>query len=319
MHCTHENRQGIIDAYLHNQLSENEREKFEEHYFECQSCFSELQFTKTLADLIRAEGKGLLAAKPGLIDLILQWLKKRADSKTGRDNSTNYIDRYIPGFAKPVFISAFAVLVFFIGLSVYKQLNESPFDVYIYAERVPYVYHASSSRGISDRGQNPLEIQIQQEFIKAMVEYNDLCYENARFILDDLQPSVADIQASLNDADDPGKEKFTMILKVINDYYFYRGLVQLALARGGQSEKTRNLQDESLAKAVLYLQAANKIEPAPGEKDASRENFFLGLGYALQGDNSKSRNILQRIKPGQEFFEESRQLMNKLGGEIIQS
>ena len=60
MHCTLENRQGMIDAYLREQLSETERDNFEEHYFDCQDCFNELRFSSEMAQLIRVEGKALL-------------------------------------------------------------------------------------------------------------------------------------------------------------------------------------------------------------------------------------------------------------------
>jgi tetratricopeptide (TPR) repeat protein len=43
MECKQVEEQGILERYLTNQLTDLERDEFEQHYFQCDSCFSKLQ------------------------------------------------------------------------------------------------------------------------------------------------------------------------------------------------------------------------------------------------------------------------------------
>ncbi|MDZ7391613.1 MAG: zf-HC2 domain-containing protein [candidate division KSB1 bacterium] len=61
MKCEIENRDQLIDYYLAGELSPAEREKFEEHCFNCDVCFQELRFRGLCVALIRKEGAGLFA------------------------------------------------------------------------------------------------------------------------------------------------------------------------------------------------------------------------------------------------------------------
>lgn len=51
--CSYEN---LIDDYLLNRLSETEREKFEEHYFNCSSCFEKMAERDELISVIKNKG-----------------------------------------------------------------------------------------------------------------------------------------------------------------------------------------------------------------------------------------------------------------------
>ena len=57
MKCELKNRTKIIDNYVHGKLSEEEREAFDEHCFNCERCSRELMFYEETVDLIRKEGE----------------------------------------------------------------------------------------------------------------------------------------------------------------------------------------------------------------------------------------------------------------------
>ncbi len=46
----------LIDEYLFNRLSNTEKQKFEEHYFNCLSCFEKMQEQEELTEVIRSQG-----------------------------------------------------------------------------------------------------------------------------------------------------------------------------------------------------------------------------------------------------------------------
>ena len=46
----------LIDNYLFNRLSEEERQEFEEHYFDCPACFARLEERETLISAVKYKG-----------------------------------------------------------------------------------------------------------------------------------------------------------------------------------------------------------------------------------------------------------------------
>lgn len=48
MDCKQVTKQDVLERYLLDQLTEPERDQFEQHYFECESCFSQLQTALTV-------------------------------------------------------------------------------------------------------------------------------------------------------------------------------------------------------------------------------------------------------------------------------
>lgn len=58
--------QDIIERYVRDQLSTQEREAFEEHYFSCDQCFEKVRLTERFVAGVRdAGGRGLLAEEAG--------------------------------------------------------------------------------------------------------------------------------------------------------------------------------------------------------------------------------------------------------------
>jgi len=54
--------QEIVERYVRNQLAEEERKAFEEHFFACDDCFEKLQATdRFVAGMRDAARRGLLA------------------------------------------------------------------------------------------------------------------------------------------------------------------------------------------------------------------------------------------------------------------
>lgn len=48
--------EGLIDDYLFNRLNKTEKQKFEEHYFNCLSCFEKMEERDELTEVIRSQG-----------------------------------------------------------------------------------------------------------------------------------------------------------------------------------------------------------------------------------------------------------------------
>ncbi|RMG24188.1 MAG: hypothetical protein D6732_24020 [Methanobacteriota archaeon] len=57
MNCDLKGRSELIARYLNGELSEGEKQTFEEHYFHCAECFSELRMATSAVRLIEKEGR----------------------------------------------------------------------------------------------------------------------------------------------------------------------------------------------------------------------------------------------------------------------
>ena len=55
MSCQRVSTDGVVERYLLGDLSEAEREAFEEHYFECDECFAELEALGAIRDHLEEE------------------------------------------------------------------------------------------------------------------------------------------------------------------------------------------------------------------------------------------------------------------------
>lgn len=59
--CTSES---IIDDYLLNRLEEDEKQRYEEHYFNCSSCFQEIEARAELISAVKAKGIEIFSEAP---------------------------------------------------------------------------------------------------------------------------------------------------------------------------------------------------------------------------------------------------------------
>jgi hypothetical protein len=74
----------LIDDYLFNRLSEDQKTEFEEHYFNCPECFKELQEKDLIISTIKAKGKEIfkeieapVKEKKSFLESVLSFLSPR--------------------------------------------------------------------------------------------------------------------------------------------------------------------------------------------------------------------------------------------------
>lgn len=76
MKCKLQNRHKLIADYLSGELSENEAKAFEEHYFQCETCFQELRVAEEAVYLVEKEGPAILrAGQPGWRESVRRFIR----------------------------------------------------------------------------------------------------------------------------------------------------------------------------------------------------------------------------------------------------
>lgn len=112
MKCKIPKRGTVIDNYLDGKLSNDETEKFEEHFFNCDICFKEVKFKEELRSLIKDEGEVLFK----------EFLHKTPASQKNK----NIIDKLFEILSpKPVWIPALSLILIVITIA-----GRTPFMVW---------------------------------------------------------------------------------------------------------------------------------------------------------------------------------------------
>ena len=109
MNCKFKDREAFIEKYLAKKLAESEQNLFEEHFFSCEECFSELEATKQMMEMVKQEGEVLFP----------EYNKKREGEIRAKFKISDLINKIFPPkwYLLPSSGYAFiAATVLFVGL-----------------------------------------------------------------------------------------------------------------------------------------------------------------------------------------------------------
>jgi tetratricopeptide (TPR) repeat protein len=146
--------QNLIDAYLQETIEETQREKFEEHFFQCRECFLGLKINETLQN---KEVRIPAEEKPRLFVLKL---------------------------FKPMLVMSSLFLVILLSTLLVQQNRQSRRLSEISALEIP-LYHQSETRGFPESGP-----ALEAEFSRAMQFVQERKFREALDLLE--RPSFAD-------------------------------------------------------------------------------------------------------------------------------
>ena len=141
MNCKFKYREAFIEKYLAKKLTESEQILFEEHFFSCEECFSELETTKQLMEMVKEEGEVLFP----------EYVKKPIHEKGTKLKISDLINKAFPPkwYFRPspgyAFIAAaiIIVVIYFLNPSVDSK-NDIPMAElyaanYIVSENLEYL------------------------------------------------------------------------------------------------------------------------------------------------------------------------------------
>jgi len=73
MNCREAEERDVRERYLLGQLDESEREEFEKHFFECDSCFSQLQISLAIQERLRSQPQPRALARGAFLRRTWPW------------------------------------------------------------------------------------------------------------------------------------------------------------------------------------------------------------------------------------------------------
>jgi len=126
MECKIKNRHKLISDYLMGELPDDDAKNFEEHYFQCETCFKELKIAEDAINLIEREGSAIF--EPDAHQPLAETEGKSSENK----DSKNIIHKLIfPDLSTPfrwgisfTFIAVLAIILFFLSQNKQGTINE---------------------------------------------------------------------------------------------------------------------------------------------------------------------------------------------------
>lgn len=101
--------EAMIDDYLLKRLSEDEKDKFEEHYFNCSSCFEKLVERDELISIIKSKGNEIFKD---------EYVSMAAKGETWREKATSFLTPR--QWAAAAVSAAFVLIIVFAVLPLLK-------------------------------------------------------------------------------------------------------------------------------------------------------------------------------------------------------
>ncbi len=295
--CLLSHRDEIIDRYVTYELSEEAREAFDEHCFNCDVCFQALKHREEVVQLIKNEGRTIFA------EFI-------AGRRAGFSLQILIEKMLHPGRLQPVEWAFAAIVVLVLvagGYLMFKSTPQSDLLASIqYDDQVPYAFtpqFGTSLRTPSEAREGGLNLdQFYNRFLAAMAEYRNLNYERAVDLLAPLQPYAQQLLAkAVNDT----------LIMLTRDYYFYSGASSMALARSHRIQLDAAERQRYLETAIELLSHSIGLIKEHRLPEADRDHYFLGLAYGLAENVDSAVIQLGNVKPESEFYERSQTLLDQ--------
>ncbi len=299
MSCDIYSKLRIKEDYVLGHLSDAEKETYEKHFLECDTCYQELKLQETMVSLIKKEGEVLFAD-------YLENKQERVQKRISKSFKVFSFPRFEYKFR--TVIAAVVVLIIIMG-SFYTINNFYQKDILstiVYDEQVPYEF-------IPEPGYNPRGGENQtaadafdlfyQKFLEAVSYYNELNYIHAIQRLEPLSSDVEKIQTVLDD-----DESYS----AIKNYYFYFGLSYLAMATSKKTVIAESVKKHYLENAIQNLINSKNIGLVNKPHLNDKLSYFLGLTYSLAGFNQKAILELQDIEKTSVFYKKADGLLLEL-------
>lgn len=291
MKCEIQNSEQFIDAYLSGNISVQDKLKFEEHLFNCDTCSNEIMIREQAIDLIKKEGR-----------VIFSEYIKHENRVPAKRYVPNILEMFQPRL-KWENVLVYATLLIAIVLGSFILINNFSTNKFIinYDENVPCEYSTINLRGVTKDSEKSQSISsLIKGFNLGISSYNVLEYENAIKYFEKIEPLVEGLETHQAKPES---------LAEIRNLYFYLGLSHLSLSISEASGDNQTTKAGHAKKAVLYLTKTEKLVSKYNLEKRDQETFFIGKALGISGDRTKAITILQTVLPASQYYQESKNLI----------
>jgi len=305
MDCDFISKMKKIDEYVLGELPDYEKEAFEKHIFECDSCFKQLKIRKEMVHLIQEEGDVLFAE---FIEPKKKPAKERENVQVFR--FPRFGTKFRPAFARtllrknlvPVYASAVLFFILVGSFFTYQNFIKKDFwSQYCYDDQVPYEYPEKTDFVL--RSSNNETDVFKNNFDIGMLKYKECNYLDAIGYWQVKEQEVEKLQESLENEES---------LSLLRDYYFYYGVSCFAAARSTQKPLSEEKQKNAYQKSSQLLSTSKKLTTEHQLDHLDRDLYYLALATGFSGNANSALSILQKIAQDSPFYSRANKLKDSL-------
>ena len=222
-------------------------------------------------------------------------------------------------------IPALAALVL-VSYFVLRGFMESPLSQYRWDTDVPY-----QTTGIALRGAEAIpEANLSATATEALTVHQQLkdllTLGLGSYLRTDYQQMIATLERGLtsllslqqalpqvkNELSGYDSNLVSDMQKLVQNYYFYLGVGSMALSQTRKVDLSENERQQYRQKALTFLVRAREFADRYDISTSNREDYFLGLTYALSHEIEAARNVLENIPQDSEYYSDARALMKQM-------
>jgi len=294
MNCEIKNREKTIDDYLTGLMTEAEKEAFDEHCFECETCFQELSFKEEAIRIINKEGDSIFKKY-----LSYQGFKTRVLHLGEKIKLYLFPSKKLPAFA----YAAITLFVFIIGFQSILKTFDSTTDYPInFDQTVPSGFGQTGLRSESDAFQKGALFSLfNNQYLLGIGDYLICDYASAIKSWQKIETIAADLESGTSDAE---------FSKTIANYYFYYGVSNLASSVTKKQRLNEMARKKYRTEAIRFLTKAESLMNRYHFED-DKIIFYLGTTFGIDGNKSEAIFKLKQISENSDYYYQANDFINK--------
>jgi hypothetical protein len=298
MKCQIKNREKVIDDYIMGVIAKGKKELFEEHYFNCDVCFHELQLKEEAVSIIKDEGQSIFA--------------KYLRSKTNKESQSAHINIFklpqifperLPAL---IFASVLTVITLLGSYYVINRINSLPQYQFNFDNKLPHDYAQSSLRGDSENKYNVLFNIFNNQYLAGISDYINHNYSSAITSWNKVESIASDLENTTTDR---------KLLLAVRNYYFYLGVSHLAISVSQKNRISAHVRRTHNDVAIHYLSKADSLSNQNQFINNDRETYYIGMALGIGGKKEKALEKLTELTTKSIFHEEANELIKKWASE----
>ncbi len=287
----------LLDRYLLEQLSAEERLMFEDRCYDDKALFEELQ----------VRDKILKSLAKNSAELEAEYFAKKREMQTTK-TARHEPSRPWWSLPRPAWNYGLAVAsiltVIFASYKGYLIYDDARFwEQFEYSDNVPFEYEPRALRGAEVDSDSEEELRtFKSRFELAISDYESTDYLRG---LEAMQRLATDAEVLQQRFSDESQRR------MFRDYFFYHGLTNLALARSKMQLIGGPQRSHFVQEASRLLEQAQSKTNSDEHEYFNRIRFFRALAYGFSDQKERAKSLLREIAPGTTYYQKSQKLIRR--------
>ncbi len=300
--------------------------KFSNFYYMLLQELSQIASIEEVADINQLiQEQVTMKSDEELLEMVNSRKARYADSVESNASTTRAKLTNLPTVINKNFyyiggIAAVVAILFFLYKSVIPSFpgdgkwdNSPPYN---FTQSKSFLTQGSADNsGFRSRSNDSAELfeAIQQRMMLSYTAYQACDYKGVIEKVEGWNSHVSELYSQVINKDSKNL-KLSFIeksLKLVQEYYFYMGIVYQSYSRSGDLDNESS-RDEYLNRAIRFLNEAEHLATKHAIVTDDREKYFLGLAFTFKQDSQSAIEQFRQIAPQSQFYQPAIKIMEEI-------